>query len=295
MAFHDAGGAATLADKRRFAPWCVKHGFPTVPILLEFEEGRVTRGVDDGRTLPPADVFAKWAARFGGRDARRWRYQDGQYIDGDGRSWSASELIADLIEQSRQGPVILQPRVVNHAALRGLAPSALSTVRVMTCRRPGGAAALITAVYRLGIGNATADNRAQGGIAGTIDPHTGAFGRAVKLDDRFRPLTFDAHPDTGAPITGFRLPFWEDVTRLPIEAHALLPDVPCIGWDVAVLDEGPVLLEGNWNPSPLIAQIPTGVPLFETEYRECMAAWLDARVGTISDARLLEYDRWYPV
>jgi hypothetical protein len=58
------------------------------------------------------------------------------------------------------------------------------------------------------------------------------------------------HPDTGRRISGTKVPrFREDVLDVVVDAHRrLAPNVPLIGWDVALTEEhGPVLLEGNFS------------------------------------------------
>merc|ERR1711907_872717 len=55
------------------------------------------------------------------------------------------------------------------------------------------------------------------------------------------------HPDTKEVLTGKELKCASDAVDMCVEAHrALMPNVPTIGWDVAVAkDHGAVLLEAN--------------------------------------------------
>jgi glutathione synthase/RimK-type ligase-like ATP-grasp enzyme len=62
------------------------------------------------------------------------------------------------------------------------------------------------------------------------------------------------HPDTGAQIEGRKLPLWEEVKELALTAHRLFDDRVVIGWDIAMLDGGPILIEGNGNPDMDIIQ-----------------------------------------
>lgn len=287
--------AETLADKRRFAVWCVEQRLPTAPILMEFETGRVTRSeVADGAS-PATDLFAKWGTRFGGDSTQRWRHEDGRYVDDAGRSWRFDEIVEVLAGQSREGIVLLQPRLVNHPALRPLSPSALSTIRVMTTRRPGEAPKFLAGVLRMGTGNATADNFAQGGIASFVDAETGVVGEARRVDKQHRTYVYQTHPDTDATIAGYQIPLWHESVRLALDAHARLGDVPAVGWDVAVLEDGPVLLEGNWNPCVKLLQVATQTPLLATEFAGAYAAWLDTPACAMDDHSLVGYERWSPV
>jgi len=74
-----------------------------------------------------------------------------------------------------------------------------------------------------------------------------------------------------------------------------LGDIVCVGWDVAVLESGPVLLEGNWNPCEKLAQVATQTPLLATEFAGAYAAWLDSPACALDDRELLAQLRWSPV
>lgn len=288
--------AEILADKRRFATWCADQQLPTAPILMEFEGGEITRrGVAEGES-PPTDLFAKWGTQYGGDSTQRWRYDGVEgYVDDDGRTWRFAEVIELLAERSQKGVVLLQPRLVNHQALRPLSPSALSTIRVMTTQRPGEAPRFLAGVLRMGTGNSTADNFAQGGIASAIDAETGVIGEARRIDKQHRTHVYQEHPDTGVHFAGYQVPFWEESVRLALEAHTRLGPIACVGWDVAVLEDGPVLIEGNWNPCTKLLQVATQTPLLTTEFAGTYAAWLAEPECSVDDHWLVEQTGWKPV
>jgi len=121
------------------------------------------------------------------------------------------------------------------------------------------------------------------------------IGTAVRTGEHLRPLRFDVHPDTGAPITGFRIPFWSQTVALALHAHERLGHNPCIGWDIAVLPSGPVLLEGNWNAGVLLLQIPCGLGLLSTEFAPAFCELLAHDVAALDDDALRAWSRWEPV
>ncbi|HEY6048187.1 MAG TPA: sugar-transfer associated ATP-grasp domain-containing protein [Sphingomicrobium sp.] len=43
------------------------------------------------------------------------------------------------------------------------------------------------------------------------------------------------------------LPCWDETKRLAIEAHRAFSDRTVIGWDIAMLEHGPIIIEGNGN------------------------------------------------
>ena len=77
-------------------------------------------------------------------------------------------------------------------------------------------------------------------------------------------VSCERHPDTGTLIEGFQLPHWESAKRLVLRAHEALERIAVVGWDVAILEDGPVIVEGNDSPGASSSQMPSGVPLGET-------------------------------
>jgi glutathione synthase/RimK-type ligase-like ATP-grasp enzyme len=53
------------------------------------------------------------------------------------------------------------------------------------------------------------------------------------------------HPDTGNVIEGFRIPMWAEVVELLERGQRSLPDLRTLGWDIAVTDDGPLIVETN--------------------------------------------------
>lgn len=266
---------AVLEDKRRFAGWCHEHGLPTAPVLAEFRDGAPV--VPDGSlALPERDLFSKPTDQYGGAGIRRWRHVGaGQWVEHDtGVAHSGEALLAALAAQSRAGPVIVQPALANHAAVRPLAPEALCTLRLLTARAPDGAPEVTLATFRTGSGGSASDNFSSGGIAVSVDLASGRLRRGVRRDERQMIVSVDAHPDTGVAFEGFALPQWEEAKTLALAAHARLRAMAFVGWDVAFTDAGLVLLEGNFNPGVRIVQAGWGVPLGETNYLRYLDAHL---------------------
>lgn len=57
-------------------------------------------------------------------------------------------------------------------------------------------------------------------------------------------------PDTGAPIEGFRIPYWPEILRVVSTGARAFPELTTLGWDVVVTSDGIQLLEANhhWDP-----------------------------------------------
>jgi hypothetical protein len=262
------GGERTpLADKLEFSAWCAPHGIPTIPVLLAARRGEFLPEYcpADGRDpqLPEIDLFVKPTKGRGGTGAQRWCWAgDGRYVDDAGNVSTPAELLALLLRISERGGCIVQPRVTNHPALADLCNGALSTVRVLTIENEQGAFEVTHAVLRMAVGaNTTVDNFHAGGIAARVDLRTGHLGRATDIGLRPDIGWCDTHPDTHGKILGRRLPWWREICDLASRAHAAFPDRVAIGWDIAILPDGPVVVEGNGGPDLDILQRCYGEPL----------------------------------
>ncbi len=262
-----------LNDKARFAEFCVAHGIRCVPTLLHL------RGEHPGRALPDADLFVKPATGRGGRGAERWdRTAPSTFTGPGGEQLSSDDLLARLVEQSARRPLIVQPRMTPHAQLQPITAGALPTLRVLTCLDPAGEPQVVAAMLRTSFGaNRTVDNLHAGGIGALIDLESGRLSKASNLGADARLGWFSAHPDSAAPIEGRTVPCWEEAKAAAVAAHRCFDDRVVIGWDVAILEDGPIFVEGNGNPDLDILQRFMRIGLREHRFAELLAFHLQKR------------------
>jgi hypothetical protein len=251
------GERTRLSDKLAFAAHCRARGVPTAPVLLAARDGAWLPGF--GGTpprLPEADLFVKQASGTGGSGAERWWYAGGgRHRNDDGLVLDADALLAAVLEGSRTAPCLVQPRLRNHPELEDLAHGALSTVRLMTVEDEHGGYEATHAVFRMALTPGKAvDNFHAGGLAASVDLRTGELGRATDVGLRPDVGWCENHPGTGAKIRGRRLPFWPETLELARRAHAAFPKRVVVGWDIAILETGPVVIEGNGAPDLDILQ-----------------------------------------
>jgi len=266
-----------LSDKALFADRCRQHGLPAVSALKVFENGRVVRSEGSEADLPEFDLFVKKLRGTGGRGAERWEYQGGGlYRDHTGAILSAKALIERLAASTvdKRGCVVL-PRLVNHPDIADLSNGALATVRVVTCRNERDEYEVTNASLRMAQGSASiVDNFHAGGIVARVDLPTGVVGPATDGAMALGPGRgwCDTHPDTGAPIAGRTLPYWPETLDLARRAHSLaFPDHVVIGWDIAILADGPRLVEGNKGPDLDLVQKSHRGPLGNARLGELLA------------------------
>lgn len=104
---------------------------------------------------------------------------------------------------------------------------------------------LLKTVVRVGVGESIVDNSHSGGCAYEVDRNLGIIiSESYQADGGVNII----HPQTDICMLGQKIPHWDKVQRICIQAAEMLPEVPYIGWDVAIRDDGPILIEGNHDP-----------------------------------------------
>jgi hypothetical protein len=266
---------APLKDKLGFAHHCERHGLRHVPTLAVFEDGGRVDGQDG---LPVTSLFLKPAAGKGGCGAERWESVDrNRYRNSAGEEMEAEALLARVQDLSRAEPYLVQPALSNHAALRDLTAGALCTARILTCRTENGGHEATDAAFRMPSSMTSAvDNFHAGGVASAVDIRTGKLGQATDLGTE-RSLWHDRHPFSEAQIAGRHLPMWREAIDLVERAHRAFDEYVVVGWDVAFLDDGPALVEGNRGPDIDILQRTGRGPIGNRRFGELLAHNLEHR------------------
>ena len=146
---------------------------------------------------------------------------------------------ADLLAGSQY---LVETFITQHPVMASLSPTSVNSLRMITFF-DGTDVHVMEAVLRMGNG-ADVDNYGRGGMYTVIDEKTGIahFGAFDKYAN-----TFTSHPISGTPIVGFQVPLYDEVLALLDTVSRVVPQIPYVGWDVAIGEHGPVIIEGNYN------------------------------------------------
>lgn len=165
-----------------------------------------------------------------------------------GRSvFVAADLASALSQAPADGSYVLQEPLVQDHFRRTLYPGSLNTLRIQVIREQAGAVPHVaTVVQRIGRDStAPVDNFSRGALAARVGRTDAVLSYAVTRVTAKQRVTFDRHPDTGAQITGTVATGIEAARKLALAAMEVWPTALNVGWDVAVCERGPVLVEGN--------------------------------------------------
>ncbi len=243
-----------VQDKDRFAEICARNGFAHVPTLAVFDRGRQVYPATP--FIPDApELWTKALRLKGGAGGAKWIRDGEAYRDDHGRRVPAAKLADEFSKQD----CLVQPFIKNHSAIACATNGALASLRIVTGMDEQGEAEFVAALIALPHG---ARESSVAGILCSIARENGRIGHAAMPDGE--PVT--QHPDTGAPIIGIDLPFWQESVELVRRAHAAaFPRFAFLGWDVALTKEGPILLETNSGWGALFHQMLDG-PLGHTAF-----------------------------
>ncbi|WP_374380061.1 sugar-transfer associated ATP-grasp domain-containing protein [Dongia sp.] len=251
-----------LSEKLSFHDRCRELGLPVAPVVFAASRGQAEPAYESVKELPPFDLFIKPRKGSGGRGAVKWQYAEGIFIAKDGQHMSPAALRQSVTEQSAEVPLLVQKTLVNHPALADVNCKTLATIRIVTCRNETGAYEVTNAAFRMPrVSGSPVDNFHAGGIASAVDIETGRLGPATDLGLSIDSGWFTRHPITDAPIEGRILPLWNEARALVERAHPHFSDFTVIGWDIAILEDGPSIIEANGAPDLDIIQRTMRAPL----------------------------------
>jgi len=101
---------------------------------------------------------------------------------------------------------------------------------------------------------------------------SGVMGYAEGLDMSGGELA--VHPVTKARIYGRVIAQWPEMRAQALAAHALLPEVPAVGWDLVPTEAGVLILEANVTWSTNLVQVRRLALLGESAWPAAMLAYL---------------------
>ncbi|MBI2255919.1 MAG: hypothetical protein HYU58_14950 [Proteobacteria bacterium] len=261
-----------LSEKLDFHDRCRELGLPVAPVVFAAADGAPDAQFAHLSELPPVDLFIKPRKGSGGRGAVKWQYAEGIFIHKDGQHMTPGALRQAVVEQSAETSMLVQKTLTNHPALTDVNCGTLATIRIVTCRNESGAYEVTNAAFRMPrVSGSPVDNFHAGGIASAVDIATGHLGPATDLGLSSTSGWFTTHPITGAAIEGRILPLWPEARALVERAHPHFSDFAVIGWDVAILEDGPCIIEANGAPDLDIIQRTTRAPLGNARLGKLMA------------------------
>jgi hypothetical protein len=155
-------------------------------------------------------------------------------------------IMEELFSEVHKSEFLFQETIKQHPDLNVLNDSCLNTIRIDSFIDSQGKIDIISAYLRMSISNCHVDNISSGGCGIGVDIQTGKlkkYGYGLVQTCGVEILT--QHPLSKTIFEDFTLPYFTQVKELVVKAASLVPSLRLVGWDVAIGESGPVLIEGN--------------------------------------------------
>ncbi|MGE0849353.1 MAG: sugar-transfer associated ATP-grasp domain-containing protein [Hyphomicrobiaceae bacterium] len=242
------------------------YGFPVIPTLALYSDALCMRNAPVFRDVDALGAFLRACREYPlfGKpaDSRRslgsigldaYEVETDSLVCAPDRMVPVGSFVAAVARHYRGG-YIFQRRIAPHDDVRAIAGDRLATVRVITILSDAGPEVL-RALWKIPAGANVADNFWRpGNLLATLDLTCGRVVRVVRGSGLgLEEVTH--HPDTEAELLGIEVPNWREIFRLALDAASALREVRLIGWDIAAVESGALIVEPNFTPDFLMAQL----------------------------------------
>lgn len=169
-----------------------------------------------------------------------------EYLDNDCKLNYFNGKTAFLSDVLGKHPLIFESLIKQTAQFASFNASSVNTVRFMTVLYPNGEAKIIATFIKIGRAGNCVDNAGAGGnIDVCVDVATGEIKYAIQYDGWRKITEIEKHPDSGTQLNGTIINNWEQIKAEVIRFQQAMPWCKAAGWDIAITDEGPSVIEVN--------------------------------------------------
>lgn len=146
---------------------------------------------------------------------------------------------------------IVEEKISQHKHLDKLSVNSLNSLRVVTVKAIDGSISAPFVVSKVSISEAYVDNASSGGAYTLLNDK----GEVYASYHSFLPILkfYDKNPITNFNYIGFKFPYYQEAIEMCLKAASRCKN-HYIGWDVAISEKGPILIEANTAPGAQLTQ-----------------------------------------
>lgn len=149
---------------------------------------------------------------------------------------------------------LLEEVITQHPQVNALYSGSVNTMRIFTLLDDDVNAHVFYACLRVGAEGSAVDNLTSGGMTSRINIETGEL---MYDAENFKHEKYTHHPATNVKFIGYKIPMWDECISLVKRAAKVVPQLRYVGWDVAITEDAPILIEGNTLPGHTMIQMPS--------------------------------------
>jgi hypothetical protein len=169
-------------------------------------------------------------------------------------------------------PLLFEEVLTQTDQLAAPNPESVNALRALTCLYPNNRVEVVATFLKYGRKGNFINNSNQGGnIIVPINKETGEAFSPWKFESFRNLIPITHHPDSGVDLVNLKIDRWKDIIEEIKSFQAKFPFLKSIGWDIALTNNGPVVIEINdlWDN--------TGQYFLKTGWREeikkCYDSW----------------------
>lgn len=167
----------------------------------------------------------------------------------DAKDFDSIDKLFEYVSSLPAG--IIETWIVQHSEVSALYKNAVNPIRINTVFTKD-KLHIMTSTLSIGH-NSKIANASINALFALVDPKTGeVLTDACDYDGG----VYKTHPETGATFKGFKIPYWQETLQMLEKAVRTMHQVGYVGWDIAITESGPVIIEGNNDPGYIGFQLP---------------------------------------
>lgn len=150
------------------------------------------------------------------------------------------EIFKEILQNNS---TLIEECISQHDEINKLYDGAVNTMRLFTFVTDNKDVVILNSIFKIGNGGVT-DNFSSGSMYTFLDEEGVVLAPAIDQDDNY----FKMHPISNEKIVGFKVPLYKEACQMVKKAALIVPSIRYVGWDVALTNNGPVIIEGNSYP-----------------------------------------------
>ena len=157
--------------------------------------------------------------------------------------------ISSFLIQLGRWRYLIQMKVIQHREINRLHADSVNTMRIVSVNN-NGVVNLFSSFFRVGVNGSNVDNTSCGGLVVNIINDSGQL-NSLAFYMPGHGTTTKFHPNSNILFSEFIIPHYKEAVSQVLQFHNFLPQIHSIGWDVAITENGPCIIEGNdrWEMS----------------------------------------------
>jgi hypothetical protein len=247
---------ALLEDKFVFDRFLKSFGFPLAELEAIIQYRRI-RWINNQLIEPLENIinydlncFVKMHLNWGGNQVYKLDIKDKAVFINNKES-----DLQSLMKKIGDETFILQKTLIQHPEMNRLNSSSINTLRIVTIHN-GERILIYEKVLRIGIRGSIVDNASQGNLLCGIYEDGTLYKTASSAQIDLNWITH--HPSSNVEFKSFKIPFFQEAIDLTIKLHNAYHCFFVIGWDIAITENGPAVIEGNPIGDLIWAQVLEG-------------------------------------